>query len=41
MLHAAKLEFIHPTTKEKMVFEAPLPKYFKDILEELEKLENQ
>lgn len=36
MLHAAKLGFIHPRTKEKVVFEAPLPEYFEKILEELE-----
>ncbi len=35
MLHAYKIEFVHPTTKEKVEFEAPLPKYFKDILEKL------
>ena len=33
MLHASKLGFIHPTTKEKVVFEAPLPEYFENILE--------
>ena len=37
MLHAAKLGFIHPITKEKVVFEAPLPKYFQNILGELNK----
>ncbi len=36
-LHAAKLEFIHPTTKEKVKFEAPLPEYFEEILEKLNK----
>ena len=36
MLHAAKLTFKHPTTGEKVTFEAPLPKYFKTILNELE-----
>jgi len=36
MLHAAKLGFIHPITKEKVVFEAPLPEYFESILKELE-----
>ena len=36
MLHAAKLGFIHPKTKEKVVFEAPLPEYFEEILKELE-----
>ena len=33
MLHAAKLGFIHPTTKEKVIFEAPLPEYFVNILQ--------
>ena len=31
-LHAAKLGFIHPTTGEHMIFEAPLPDYFQKIL---------
>ena len=35
MLHAYELSFIHPTTNERVTFEAPLPKYFNDILEEL------
>lgn len=39
MLHAKELEFVHPTTNKKVKFEAPLPKYFEDILEELDKLE--
>ena len=33
VLHAQKLELIHPTTKEKMVFEAEIPEEFKNILE--------
>ena len=37
MLHAARLGFIHPTTKEKVVFEAPLPEYFENVLKLLEK----
>ena len=37
MLHAYKLEFVHPTLNRKMTFEAPLPKYFKTVLEELKK----
>ena len=37
MLHAYKLKFIHPTTKKEVEFEAKLPKYFEDILENLEK----
>ena len=36
MLHAKKLEFIHPTTNQKVIFEAPLPEYFQTILHELE-----
>lgn len=36
MLHAAKLEFIHPTTTKKVTFEAPLPEYFEGILEKIE-----
>lgn len=32
-LHAMVLGFIHPTTKEYMEFEAPLPEYFEKILE--------
>ena len=37
MLHAAKLGFIHPSTREKVVFEAPLPEYFENILGKLNK----
>lgn len=36
MLHSSKLEFIHPRTGEKLVFEANLPDYFKKVLKELE-----
>lgn len=32
MLHAAKLTFKHPKTGEKITVEAPLPQYFKDVL---------
>ncbi len=35
MLHAYKLEFMHPTTNKKMRFEAPLPDYFNDVLDKL------
>ena len=38
MLHASSLEFIHPTTKKKVKFEAPLPEYFENVLKELDKL---
>ena len=34
-LHAKKLGFIHPTTKEYMEFESELPNYFKSKLDEL------
>lgn len=38
MLHAKELEFKHPVTGKIMHFEAPLPKYFEEVLE---KLDNQ
>lgn len=34
-LHAFSLTFTHPTTKEVMTIEAPLPKYFVDYLQTL------
>ena len=34
-LHAMVLGFIHPTTKQYMEFEAPLPEYFENILDKL------
>ena len=37
LLHACKLEFIHPTTKEYMSFEAEPDQTFKNILEKLRK----
>ena len=37
-LHAAVLGFIHPTTGEKLRFEAPLPDYFEDTLNRLRRL---
>ena len=36
-LHAKCLEFKHPINGKEMVLEAPLPKYFKDIIKGLEK----
>lgn len=36
-LHARVLGFIHPTTKEYVEFEAPLPKYFEELLNKLRK----
>jgi 23S rRNA pseudouridine1911/1915/1917 synthase len=35
-LHASELGFVHPRTKEKMSFEAPLPEDFKVLLRHLE-----
>jgi len=35
-LHSYKMELIHPTTKKKMEFTAPLPKEFTDFLDTLE-----
>lgn len=34
-LHAGVLGFIHPTTKEYMEFQAPLPEYFRKLLDKL------
>ena len=36
-LHAKRLKFKHPTTGKEMIIEAELPKYFKEILEQLGK----
>ncbi|MDE7440157.1 MAG: RluA family pseudouridine synthase [Clostridia bacterium] len=35
LLHAFRLSFVHPTTLKQMTFEAPLPDYFKEILDKL------
>ena len=37
LLHAVRLEFVHPTTGKKMQFEAPLPLYFANVLDKLRK----
>ncbi len=36
LLHAQTLGFIHPTTKEYMEFEAPIPEHFKKIMNLIE-----
>ena len=36
MLHAKRIEFIHPTTLEKVCFEAPLPEYFENVIKILD-----
>ena len=38
-LHARVLGFDHPITGEHMVFESPLPEYFKKLLTKLERME--
>jgi 23S rRNA pseudouridine1911/1915/1917 synthase len=40
LLHASKLILTHPSTGEEMEFVAPLPAYFKEILEKLDKKYN-
>ncbi len=40
MLHAKSLDFKHPITGEKMHLEAELPKYFKEIINTLNKEKN-
>ncbi len=35
LLHAFKLEFKHPRTKEHMSFTAPIPEYFQQVLDKL------
>jgi len=37
-LHAGLLGFIHPTTKEYMEFQAPLPDYFTQLLEKIRRM---
>ena len=38
-LHARVLGFDHPITGEHLVFESPLPEYFKKLLTKLERME--
>lgn len=40
MLHAKSLDFKHPITQKAMHLEAPLPKYFEDVLKTLKIKEN-
>lgn len=37
-LHAKTIGFVHPTTREYMEFEAPLPEYFENLLSRLKKM---
>ena len=36
MLHSTSLDFVHPITGKQMHFEAPLPKYFEEVLNKLD-----
>ena len=36
-LHSYKMNFVHPITKKEMEFICPLPKYFQEFLDSLEK----
>ncbi len=36
MLHAKRLKFIHPITGQDLNLEAPLPKYFEEVIKKLE-----
>ncbi len=38
MLHSAKLSFRHPITNKEMNLEAPLPEYFVEVLNELDRI---
>ena len=38
LLHAYKLELTHPTTGERMVFSAPLPECFENVLKKIDHL---
>lgn len=40
LLHAYRLTFVHPTTGKEMVFSAPLPDYFIEVLKKLRKKQN-
>lgn len=39
LLHAHQLTFVHPRTNEQLTVDAPLPKLFEDVLEELREKE--
>lgn len=41
LLHAKYLEFVHPTTGEKVSFSAPIPDYFEKVLKSLRNKNNQ
>ena len=41
LLHAYRLTLIHPRSKKEMTFEAPLPKYFIDVINKLRENKNR
>ncbi len=38
LLHARKIEFIHPTTNKKMSFSVDVPEYFSNVIKKLKKI---
>ncbi len=38
LLHARKIEFVHPSTNKKMTFSVDMPKYFSNVLKKLKKI---
>ncbi|MDE6504322.1 MAG: RluA family pseudouridine synthase [Clostridia bacterium] len=38
LLHALRLELVHPKTEERLTFEAPLPEYFSKVLNKLNEI---
>lgn len=38
LLHAKELSFVHPTTSERVTFNAPLPTHFEEVLKKLKKI---
>lgn len=38
LLHAKKLEFVHPTLGKKVCFEAEIPDYFKEVIKKLKEI---
>ncbi len=38
LLHAEKLEFVHPTTNKKVSFESKMPSYFENVLKKLKEI---
>jgi 23S rRNA pseudouridine1911/1915/1917 synthase len=41
LLHAKTLGFVHPITKEKLHFNAPRPKFFQELLDQLQAIKSE